>query len=176
MPISHRGDTESFPQGHPNLNEKTDLGESPKLQLIKPRPCDYLFEEWLKVKTWHTNVANSDQEKYSTNGIGKKGYILDDVWEKCGKTHGGTTYTWYDEGHEEEELWKSGIKKTEYELPMVNVETLEVKRYSFKEGRSFICITKQLDNALPLGRSSCSQFARMIRNELGTEGSAQGAM
>ncbi|GJV24482.1 putative reverse transcriptase domain-containing protein [Tanacetum coccineum] len=36
--------------------------------------------------------------------IGKKGYVLDDVWEKCKQYHGGTTYAWHDEGHKKEEL------------------------------------------------------------------------
>ncbi|GKE06530.1 hypothetical protein Tco_1398548, partial [Tanacetum coccineum] len=29
---------------------------------IRPRPCDYSFDEWLKVKVGHTNIYNSDQE------------------------------------------------------------------------------------------------------------------
>nr|GEY50973.1 RNA-directed DNA polymerase, eukaryota, reverse transcriptase zinc-binding domain protein [Tanacetum cinerariifolium] len=105
----------------------------------------------------------------------KKGYVLDDVWEKCRQNQRGTTYAWHDEGHEEEELWISGIKKTDYEPPMVNVETFKVKRCSFKEGRSFISITKQLDDALPLGRANWSQFSKMIIDELGAGGSTQGA-
>nr|GFC05093.1 phospholipase-like protein [Tanacetum cinerariifolium] len=36
-------------------------------------------------------------------GIGTKGYILDDIWEKCEQVHGETTYPWHDEGFEEEE-------------------------------------------------------------------------
>ncbi|GJS72836.1 hypothetical protein Tco_0705677 [Tanacetum coccineum] len=98
--------------------------------------------------------------------IGKKGYVIDDVWEKCEQNHGGTTYAWHDEGHEEEELWKCGIEKAEYVPPIVNVETFEVKRYSFTGGGSFIYITKQFDDALPLGRENWSQFSRMIRKEL----------
>ncbi|GJT30118.1 RNA-directed DNA polymerase, eukaryota, reverse transcriptase zinc-binding domain protein [Tanacetum coccineum] len=89
-------------------------------------------------------------------GKGKKGYVIDDVWEKCEQNHGGTTYAWHDEGHEEEELWKCGIEKAEYVPPIVNVETFEVKRYSFMGGGSFIYITKQFDDALPLGRAKWS--------------------
>ncbi|GJR04148.1 zinc finger, CCHC-type containing protein [Tanacetum coccineum] len=74
--------------------------------------------------------------------IGKKGYALDDVWEKCKIFHGGTVYPWHDEGFEEEERWKSGIEKTDYEQPFADIETFEIKRCSFKEGRSFVCITK----------------------------------
>ncbi|GKB79754.1 RNA-directed DNA polymerase, eukaryota, reverse transcriptase zinc-binding domain protein, partial [Tanacetum coccineum] len=86
--------------------------------------------------------------------------------EKCELNHGGTTYAWHNKGHEEEELWKFGIEKAEYAPPIVNVETFEVKRYSFTGGRSFIYITKQFDDALPLGRANWSQFAIMIIKEL----------
>ncbi|GKA06314.1 zinc finger, CCHC-type containing protein [Tanacetum coccineum] len=44
------------------------------------------------------------------------------------------------------------------------------KRYSFMGGRSFICITKQLDDALPLGRVNGSRFIGMIRKEMDKEG------
>ncbi|GJT61858.1 hypothetical protein Tco_1005391 [Tanacetum coccineum] len=36
-------------------------------------------------------------------GIGKKGYVLDDIWEKYEQVHGGTMYSWLDEGFKEEE-------------------------------------------------------------------------
>ncbi|GJU80463.1 hypothetical protein Tco_1282828 [Tanacetum coccineum] len=39
--------------------------------------------------------------------IGKKGYDLDNVWEKCEKFHGGTSHPWHDEGFEEEDQWES---------------------------------------------------------------------
>ncbi|GJS27406.1 hypothetical protein Tco_0488026 [Tanacetum coccineum] len=37
--------------------------------------------------------------------IGKKGYALDNVWEKCEKFHGGIAHPWHDEGFKEEEQW-----------------------------------------------------------------------
>ncbi|GJX00363.1 hypothetical protein Tco_0184276 [Tanacetum coccineum] len=77
--------------------------------------------------------------------------------EKCKNFH-DTTYRWHDEGFEEEEQWESGIEKTYYEPSFVKSETFEVKRYSFKNGKSFVCITKQLDDALPLGRVNSSRF------------------
>ncbi|GJT06807.1 hypothetical protein Tco_0841269, partial [Tanacetum coccineum] len=86
------------------------------------------------------------------------------------KFHEGTSYPWYDEGFEEEERWESGIIKTDYEPPFVNIDTFEIKRYSFKERRSFICITKQLDDAFPLGRVNGSRFIGMIRKEMDEEG------
>ncbi|GJZ15988.1 hypothetical protein Tco_0551665 [Tanacetum coccineum] len=79
-------------------------------------------------------------------------------------------YRWHDEGFEEEERWECGIEKTDYEPPFVDIETFEIKRYSFKGGRSFICIAKQLDDALPLGRVNGSRFIGMIRKEMDEEG------
>ncbi|GKA09112.1 hypothetical protein Tco_0688443 [Tanacetum coccineum] len=75
-----------------------------------------------------------------------------------------------DNGFEEEEQWESGIEKTDYNPPFVKSETFEVKRYSFKNGKSFVCITKQLDDALPLGRVNGLRFMGMIRNEMDEEG------
>ncbi|GJT82039.1 hypothetical protein Tco_1056381 [Tanacetum coccineum] len=54
--------------------------------------------------------SNSSQlaNKYELS-IGKKGYILNDIWEKCEQVHGGTIYSCHDEGFEEEEQWESGL-------------------------------------------------------------------
>ncbi|GJT73919.1 putative reverse transcriptase domain-containing protein [Tanacetum coccineum] len=39
---------------------------------------------------------------------GRKRYALEEVWEKCEKSH-DSTKLWYVKGFEEEELWKNGI-------------------------------------------------------------------
>ncbi|GJS21457.1 ribonuclease H-like domain-containing protein [Tanacetum coccineum] len=52
-----------------------------------------------------------------------------------------------------EELWRSGDENFDYEPPFVDVKTFEVKKYSFKRRQSFICITKQDDDDLPLGQA-----------------------
>ncbi|GJX40888.1 retrovirus-related pol polyprotein from transposon TNT 1-94 [Tanacetum coccineum] len=67
---------------------------------------------------------------------------------------------------------KGGDEKTDYEPPFVDVKTFEVKKYSFKRGQSFICITKQDDDALPLGRVSGARFKAVIRKELKDKGIA----
>ncbi|GKA09976.1 hypothetical protein Tco_0689409 [Tanacetum coccineum] len=151
---------------------------STHIPLDEPRPCDYSFDEWLKVKIGHTNIYDSDREivfnewildsfdveeeyakeignPYSrrfdeykrvfdnevenlsneyTLRIGKKVYVLDDVWEKCKQSHKKVIGSWHDVGYEEEELWQSGDEKTDYEPPFVDVKTFEVKKYSFKRG------------------------------------------
>ncbi|GJT53420.1 DNA-binding pseudobarrel domain-containing protein [Tanacetum coccineum] len=96
-------------------------------------------------------------------GIGKKGHMLEDIWENCRKVQGDNTYWWHDQKSEEEERRKLGINIEEYEPPMVHVETFKVKRYSFDTGQSFICVTKELMDALPMGRENGSRFRDMIR-------------
>ncbi|GJV26542.1 hypothetical protein Tco_1379237, partial [Tanacetum coccineum] len=86
------------------------------------------------------------------------------------KFYEGTSYPWHDEGFKEQERWESGIEKIDYEPPFVDTETIEIKRHSFKGGRSFICITKQLDDAFPLGRVNGSRFIGMIKKEMDEEG------
>ncbi|GKB61750.1 putative reverse transcriptase domain-containing protein [Tanacetum coccineum] len=113
-----------FCQEDPISNIKTYFLDFSRPQPIKPRPRDYSYEEWLKLKLGNTN------------------------------------------GFEEEERWESGIEKTDYEPPFVEIETFEIKRYFFKGGRSFVCITKPLDDALPLGRVNGSRFMEMIRKEM----------
>ncbi|GJU98816.1 phospholipase-like protein [Tanacetum coccineum] len=83
--------------------------------------------------------------------IGKKGYVLDDVWEKCQQNYKKTNEAWHDEAYEEDEMWRIGNEKSDYDPHYVNVNTFEVKKYSFKGGRSFICITDREDEALPSG-------------------------
>ncbi|GJW64596.1 phospholipase-like protein [Tanacetum coccineum] len=99
--------------------------------------------------------------------IGKKGYVLDDVWEKCQQNYKKTNEAWHDEAYEEEEMWRIGHEKTDYDPPYINIETFEVKKYSFKGGRSFICITDREDEALPLGRVNGARFKAMIWKDLG---------
>nr|GEY01562.1 RNA-directed DNA polymerase, eukaryota, reverse transcriptase zinc-binding domain protein [Tanacetum cinerariifolium] len=73
---------------------------------------------------------------------GRKRYTLDKVWEKCKKFH-DTIKLWYDKGFEEEELWQNGIEEIDYTPSLVKSETFEVHRYTFKNRKSFISITKK---------------------------------
>ncbi|GKD99635.1 phospholipase-like protein, partial [Tanacetum coccineum] len=177
---------------------------------IRPHPCNYSFEEWLKIRIGHNNLHESDREyifnewildSYDINEeyardignlysrrfdeynmvfnneiehfsneyilrIEKKGYVLDDVSEKCQQNYKKTNEAWHDEGYEEDEMWRSGDKKTDYDPPYVNVKTFKVKTYSFKGGHSFICIIDREDEALPLGHMNGTRFKAMIRKEL----------
>ncbi|GKD95382.1 hypothetical protein Tco_1375219, partial [Tanacetum coccineum] len=66
--------------------------------------------------------------------IGKKGYVLDDVWEKCEQAHGGMIYSWHDEEFEEEQQWESGIEKTNYNPPRLDDALMIRKEMDTYEG------------------------------------------
>ncbi|GJW73918.1 hypothetical protein Tco_0133288 [Tanacetum coccineum] len=98
-------------------------------------------------------------------------------WMMFGKNESNKVIdSWHDVGYEEEDLWRSGDEKTNYEPPFMDVKTFEVKRYSFKRGQSFKCITKQDDDTLPLGRVNGARFKAMIKKELKDKGIAHDEM
>nr|GEX66762.1 hypothetical protein [Tanacetum cinerariifolium] len=99
-------------------------------------------------------------------GIRKKGHMLDDIWKNYRKVQGDNTYWWHDQKSEEEERRKLGINVEEYDPPMVHVENFKVKRYSFDTGQSFICVTKELMDALQLGRENGSRFKGSLYEEM----------
>ncbi|GJW02711.1 hypothetical protein Tco_1561567 [Tanacetum coccineum] len=116
--------------------------------------CSRRFNEYNRM--FKNEIENLSNEYILR--IGKKGYVLDDVWEKCQQNYKKTNEAWHDEAYEEDEMWHIGDEKTDYDPPYVNIETFEVKKYSFKGGHSFICITDHEDEALPLGRVNGARF------------------
>ncbi|GJT07474.1 hypothetical protein Tco_0841936 [Tanacetum coccineum] len=147
-----------------------------------------IFADFLKVRYGNKNIDDDDlysrrfnvyKEKFDSKieqfaneydlRVGMKKYSLEDIWEKCGRFQ-DTACQSHDEGFEEEEQWESDIEKTCYTPPFVKSETFEVKQYSFKNKKSFVRITKQLDDAQPLGRVNGSRFMGMIRKEIEEEG------
>ncbi|GJV72762.1 ribonuclease H-like domain-containing protein [Tanacetum coccineum] len=72
-------------------------------------------------------------------GIGNKGHILDNIWEYCKQVH-NNNYGRHNHGFEVEEREEMG-------------------------GQSFVCVSKDLDNVLLLGRKNESKFKEMIRKE-----------
>ncbi|GJS11658.1 hypothetical protein Tco_0368454 [Tanacetum coccineum] len=138
------------------LSMKSYFPNSSQENRIKPRPRDYPFMKWLKLKTGHTNVnkivknavlnewildcyedeSETSKDPYSRSleeytlvfeieieqladeyelGIGKKGYVLDDIWEKCELVHGGTMYSWHDKRFKKEERWESDLDEKYYD-------------------------------------------------------------
>ncbi|GJW00992.1 hypothetical protein Tco_1556243 [Tanacetum coccineum] len=76
----------------------------------------------------YKQVFNNEVEHLSNEynlRIGKKGYVLDDVWEKCEQYHRIIIDPWHDESFKEDELWRSGDEKTDYEPPYVDIKTFE---------------------------------------------------
>ncbi|GJS85993.1 hypothetical protein Tco_0752534, partial [Tanacetum coccineum] len=98
--------------------------------------------------------------------VGKKWYVLDEVWEKCQQNYKKINEAWHDKAYEEDEMWLIGDEKTDYNPPIVDIETFEVKKYSCQGGRSFICFTDRENKALPLGRMNGARFKAMIKKEL----------
>ncbi|GJX24049.1 hypothetical protein Tco_0228494 [Tanacetum coccineum] len=147
----------------------------------KPRPRDYTFREWKLIKDDSFIVNNPthrsfDDYKWEFNleidkladeyelGIRKKGHILNNIWEYCNQVH-TNNYGWHNHGFEEDERKEMGIESEDYHPAEVQVETFKVKKYSFEGGQSFVCISKDLDDVLHLGRKNESKFKGMIRKE-----------
>ncbi|GJT41612.1 hypothetical protein Tco_0941477 [Tanacetum coccineum] len=180
-----------FSHEHSELGKEGNISKSPNLQPFRPRPCDYSFDEWLKVKIGHTNICNSDRERVFNEWILNSYDVEEEYANEIGDPY-SRRFNEYKQvfdkeiellsneyilrigkrGFEEDELWRNGDEKTDYEPPFVDIKTFEVKRYSFKREESFICITKQNDDALPLGQVNGARFRAMIRKELKDKGIA----
>ncbi|GJR51025.1 hypothetical protein Tco_1401546 [Tanacetum coccineum] len=77
-------------------------------------PYSRRFDEYNK-------VFNNEIEYLSNEyilRIGKKGYVLDDVWEKCQQNYKKTNEAWHDEAYEEDEMWRIGDEKTDLRSPL----------------------------------------------------------
>ncbi|GKE00300.1 hypothetical protein Tco_1388283 [Tanacetum coccineum] len=126
-----------FSMEHSELGEKANISESPKLQPFRPRPYSFDVEEeyakeignpYSRRFDEYKRVFDNEVENVSneyTLRIRKKGYHLDDVWEKCEQYYKKFIDSWHDIGYEEE-LWRSGDEKTDYEPPFVDVKTFKV--------------------------------------------------
>ncbi|GJT13146.1 hypothetical protein Tco_0860188 [Tanacetum coccineum] len=181
--IAHGEITDPDHQGSLILSIKLYFPNSSQVNHNKPRPWDYSFNEWLKAKIGHTNVNKSVKNavlnewildsfdvKSSSLGISNDPYSRG--LEEYNRRLITRFYSWQIR-FEEEERWESGLNKTYYDPPQVSVETVEVKRYSFENGKSFIYVTKMLDDDLPLGQANGSRFKGMIRKGMDTTGSVQ---
>ncbi|GJX25403.1 hypothetical protein Tco_0231699 [Tanacetum coccineum] len=136
---------------------------TPSQETKNLRLSDYTFREWTLLKVFDLEI-NQLADEYELR-IGKKGHMLDKIWECCEDVHRDNTYWWHDHGPEEEEHKEMGIKIEKYDPPKVQVKAFEVKKYTFKSRQKFVCVTKEMDDALPLGRKNGSRFREMIRKE-----------
>ncbi|GJX07324.1 phospholipase-like protein [Tanacetum coccineum] len=150
-----------------------------------------MFKEWVK-EYFGVNIGRTMDDPYSRNfdvykdefdkeiehlvieyelKVGRKRYALEEVWKKCETFH-DSTKQWYDEGFEEDELWENGIEEIDYTPLLAKNENFEVHRYTFKNRKSFISITKQMTDVQPLGRVNGSRFIEKTMNEIDEKGGA----
>ncbi|GJV44013.1 hypothetical protein Tco_1428549 [Tanacetum coccineum] len=143
----------------------------------KPRPRDYTFKEWVKLKKGHLDISKSvRKDLFRLWVIGQFTKALDVDkdplercldeynWIKCKGARCKNKDWWYDYWYEDEEKTKLGSE--DYNPPMVHIETFEVTKYKFNNGCSFICVSGENNETLSLGRKNGSRFRKMIMEEI----------
>ncbi|GKB24441.1 reverse transcriptase domain-containing protein [Tanacetum coccineum] len=153
----------------------TDISEPVKKALLKLWLIDCFQDDSTIVNNpthrsfddykWEFNLEIDKLADEYELRIGKKGHILDNIWEYCNQVH-NKNYGWHNHEFENEECEEIRIEDKDYHPPEVQIETFEVKKYSFEGAQSFVCVTKDLDNVLPLGRKNGSKFKEMIQKEV----------
>ncbi|GJS18103.1 hypothetical protein Tco_0412575 [Tanacetum coccineum] len=96
-------DPTSFSLEHSELGEKILDSFDVEYEYAKEigNPYSRRFDEYKRV--FDNEVENLSNEY--TLRMGKKGYVLDDVWEKCEQYHKKVIDSWHDIGYREKELW-----------------------------------------------------------------------
>ncbi|GJR42695.1 hypothetical protein Tco_1310798 [Tanacetum coccineum] len=148
------------PQSPALSNNQIDYEESDDSVIVN-NPTIRNFDDY----KWEFNLEIDKLADEYELRIGKKGHILNNISEYCNQVH-NKNYGRHNHEFENEECKEIGIEDKDYHPPEVHVETFEVKKYSFEGGQSFVCVTKDLDNVLPLGRKNESKFKEMIRKEV----------
>ncbi|GJX98080.1 putative reverse transcriptase domain-containing protein [Tanacetum coccineum] len=108
----------------------TNVSVLVKKSLLKSWPIDCFREELVKDPRsrnykWVFDLEIDQLANEYELGIGKKGHMLDDIWENYKKVQGDNTYWWHDHGLEENERQEIGLDIEEYDPPEVHVETFE---------------------------------------------------
>ncbi|GKC73142.1 phospholipase-like protein [Tanacetum coccineum] len=127
------------------------------------------FDHFLKIRYGNKNIDNVNEgfevnvgwnkdDPYSRNFDVYKDEFNKEI-EQCMK-----------EGFEDEEIQQNGIEEMDYTPPLAKNETFKVHRYTFKNGKNFISITKRMDDILPLGRVNRAKFIEKTRIEMEEEG------
>ncbi|GKA89355.1 hypothetical protein Tco_0811167 [Tanacetum coccineum] len=134
----------------------------------KPRPRDYTFKEWVKLKKGHLDISKSvRKDLFRLWVIDQFTKALDpdkDPLERCLDEYNWNKDWWYDYWYEDEEKTKLG--SDDYNPPMVHTETFEVTKYKFNNGCSFICVSDENNETLSLERKNGSRFSKMIMEEM----------
>ncbi|PWA45732.1 phospholipase-like protein [Artemisia annua] len=101
--------------------------------------------------------------------IGMKGYMLQDIWEKCERTFKKGRKFWHEVELEAMEVQECQIEGQSYDPPDIQVETSKVRKYNMDGVGSFISIDKAIDKQLPVGRVNGEKFKILIREEMHTQ-------
>ncbi|GJX23618.1 hypothetical protein Tco_0228063 [Tanacetum coccineum] len=127
--------------------EWCDISPSSKVssqESNKPRPRDYTFREWTLVKVGHTDISEPVKkallELWLIDCFQDDSAIVNNLIHRSfvdyNQVH-NSNYGWHNHGFKEEERDEIG-------------------------GQSFVCVSKDLDDVLPLGRKNGSKFKEMI--------------
>ncbi|GJU97009.1 hypothetical protein Tco_1326280 [Tanacetum coccineum] len=125
---------ENVPKAHfcnpikQNIKEQTKMWPSYNSAII-----NNLIHRSIDDYKWEFNLEIDKIADEYELGIGKKGHILDNIWDYCNQVH-SKNYGWHNHVFENEEREELRIEEEDYHPPEVQVETFEVKKYSF-EGR-----------------------------------------
>nr|GEX53380.1 hypothetical protein [Tanacetum cinerariifolium] len=156
-----------------DTTKKAPLGiveNIPKGEYFNPPEVEKNDSFVLEQRTLHYSeeridtVDSSDDSQEDEVGS----HLSEDVvsrWHVCKPVH----VTFKDKGYVEEELWQNGMEEMNYTHPLVKSETFEVHQYTFKNRKSFISITKQIEDILTLGRVNGSRFIEKTRREMDEE-------
>ncbi|GJR80807.1 ataxia telangiectasia mutated family protein [Tanacetum coccineum] len=139
----------------------------------KPRPRDYTFKEWVKIKKGHIDINEYNwvfpkeieqlADEYEIK-IREKGQVLEEIWIKCKRARSKDKDWWYDYWNEDEE--KMEIGNEDYNPPIVHTETFEVTKYKLNNECRFLCVSGKSNETLSLGRKNGSRFRKMIMEEM----------
>nr|GEV79928.1 hypothetical protein [Tanacetum cinerariifolium] len=166
------------------LRINTYFPDISKTQLMKSRIKENSFEEWMKIKLGNINIKDSMRSVMFKEWVNKDfnfgvhfGRTKDDPYSRnfdlyTDEFNKEIEQSWYDEGFKKEELWQNGIEEIDYTPPLAKYETFKVHRYTIKNEKSFISITKQMNDVLHLGRVNESRFIEKTRKEMDEGGGA----
>ncbi|GJT05809.1 phospholipase-like protein [Tanacetum coccineum] len=139
-----------------------------------------IFVDFLKVRYGNKNIDDTTRERRYYEWV-----VMDsfDVEIDYGKTRDDPYSRRFDEYKEEfdndieqlanEHDLRRGKKvclDDGGEIQKIYHDTCNPGMTKDSKGKSFVCITKQLDDALPLGRANGSRFTGMVRKEMNTVG------
>ncbi|GJV99027.1 hypothetical protein Tco_1554279 [Tanacetum coccineum] len=123
----------------------------------KPRPRDYTFKEWVKLKKGHLDISDLVRKDLF------RSWVIDQFTEALDPDKNPLErcldeYNWDEE--------KTELGNEDYDPPMVHTETFEVTKYKFNNGCSFICVSGENNETMSLGRKNGSRIRKMIMEEM----------